>query len=82
LLRVAPWVVTTVVSNDPANYHRGPPCRTAYLVRRGDLVRDLARAVEITPASQREQRIALHLATGGPLMTTCVRNAAHPRLGS
>ena len=46
----------------------GPPCRTEYFVGRGDLVGDLARAVEITPASQREKRVLFHLLTGGPHM--------------
>jgi hypothetical protein len=68
LLRVAPWVVSVVVSNGIVDHYRGSPCRTEYLVGRGDLVRDLALAVEITPASQREKRILLHLATGGPHM--------------
>ena len=69
MLRVALWVVSTVVSNGIANHYRGPPCRTHYLVRRGDLVRDLVRAVEIAPASQREKSILLHLAPDGPRMT-------------
>ena len=65
MLRVAPWVVSGVVSNGIANHRRGPPCRTAYTVRRGDLVRELARGVELPPAAPQEERILLHLATGG-----------------
>jgi hypothetical protein len=69
LLRVALWVVSAVVSNGIANHYRGPPCRSEYFLWRGDLVRDLVRAVEMTSASQREKWIPLHLATGGPHMT-------------
>jgi hypothetical protein len=69
LLRGAPWVVSKVVSNGIANHYGCLPCRTEYLVGRGDLVRDLARASETTPASQREKWILLQLATGGPHMT-------------
>jgi hypothetical protein len=45
-----------VVSNGIAGHYRGPPSPTEYLVGRGDHIRDLVRAVEITPASQRENR--------------------------
>ena len=38
-----------MVSNGIANHYGYLPCRTEYLVLGGDLVRDLARAVEITP---------------------------------
>ena len=69
-----------MVSTSIATHYRGPPCRTRYLVRRGDPVRDLVRAVEIAPASPRDKRVLLHLATGGPHMTICVRNATRPRL--
>ena len=65
LLRGAPWVVSAMVSNGIVNHRRGPPCRTAYAVMRGDLVRKLARGVEPPPAAQQEERILLHLATGG-----------------
>jgi hypothetical protein len=47
------------VSNGIANHYRGPPCRAEHLLRRGDLVRDLVRSVEITPASPREKRLLL-----------------------
>jgi hypothetical protein len=82
-LRVALRVVSKVVSNGAANHCGNPPCRTEYLLGRADPVhpvQDLVRAVQLTPASQREKRILLHLSTGGPHMTICVRNAMHPRL--
>ena len=69
MLAVALRVVSTVVSNGIDNHSRGPPDRTEYLVRGGDLVRNLVRAVEITPASPREKRVLLHPVTGGPHMT-------------
>jgi hypothetical protein len=69
-----------MVSNGIANHYRGPPCRTQYLVMCSNLVRDVVRAVEITPASQRDKWIPIHLATGGPHMTVCVRNATYARL--
>ena len=69
MLRAAPWVVSEVVSNGIVSHYRGPPCRTEYLLRRGDLVRDPVRAVEIAPASPREKRVLLHPVTGGPHMT-------------
>ena len=69
-----------MVSNGIANHYRGPPCRTEYFLRRGDLVRDLVRAVEITHTSQQEKRILFHLATGGPHMTIFVQFATRPRL--
>jgi hypothetical protein len=62
-------VVSAVVSNVIANHYRGLPCHTEDLVGLGDLVRDPARAVEITPASPCEERVLLHLPTGGPHMT-------------
>ena len=64
-----------MVSNGIANHYRGPTRRTEYLVRRGDFVQDLVRAVEIIPVSAREKTILLHLATGGPHMTSSVRDA-------
>ena len=70
MLRVAPWVVSIVVSKRyRAGKYRGPPCRTEYVIRRDDNVQDLVRAVEITLVSQREKRVLLHLAPGGPPMT-------------
>ena len=40
----------------------------------------LVRAVEITHASPREERIPLHLATGGPLITINGQYATHSPL--
>jgi hypothetical protein len=56
LLRIAPSVVSAVASNGIVGDELGPPCRTEYVVGRGDLVRDLVRAVEVTPAPPREKR--------------------------
>ena len=69
MLRVALWVVSKVVSNGIAGHYHSPRCRTEYLVGRGDLVQDLLRAVEITPASPRDKGVLSHPTTGGPHMT-------------
>jgi hypothetical protein len=59
----------SMVSNSIAGHYHSPPCRTEYLVGRGDLVQDLLRAVEITPASPRDKGVLSHPTTGGPHMT-------------
>jgi len=48
-LRIAIVMVSTVVSNGIGGDHRGPPCRTEYLIRRDDHLQDLVHAVEVTP---------------------------------
>jgi hypothetical protein len=44
------------VSNGITNQYRGPPCRTQYLVMCSNLVRDVVRAVEITPRVATRQK--------------------------
>ena len=72
MLRVAPWVVSGVVSNRIAGHRRRPPCGAKYVVGRGDHVQDLVRAVEIIPAPPREKKVQLsHLArVRGALINT------------
>jgi hypothetical protein len=48
-LRVAPWVVSGVVSNGIANHYRCLPCRTENLVGRGDLVQYRVRTSRLPP---------------------------------
>ena len=67
--RVAPWVVSVVVSTGIANHYRGPPGRTECLARRGDLVQDLVRATQATPRVTTRKKILLNLASDGLHMT-------------